>query len=444
MENSLFRERTMNAQNNCLRIHKGDSEGQTISMPMISARETAAKIVQRELSAISVPLASCIAECHRSMADADVGDVVQLIWPAQKFEKIVMRVTAVDLGAPTDGAVRLTLIQDVFGVFQSFYTTGSEAKWQKPFFDPVDVTRYDIIEAPAILTPYQSTRSILVAAEKPGLGRDFRLQAKSNSEGAWVDSGVQLFTPLCVLNRALTANQFLETSVELGGDVDELDSYTAEEVRSGLGLMLVSSVAGFEWISYEAVAQHGSGTATISTVNRGLFDTRPLTHPVGARVWAVSEGFAVTPWRYAAGDAVGVKMLVGTQTGRQENAALRSFTVGARNDQPWTPGRVMVNGRASGFISGPATITWRRRDGGAPAVFFDGDDVSYGSALTRIVVKSGGTVVKNVAGITGETWTFSDEQALNGGSWFSGLTFEVSAQKVGFPDSSPAVIVTTR
>lgn len=60
-------------------MHKGDSVGQTLSIPMISVRETAAKIVQRELSAISVPLASCIAECHRSKADVEVGDVVQPI-----------------------------------------------------------------------------------------------------------------------------------------------------------------------------------------------------------------------------------------------------------------------------------------------------------------------------------------------------------------------------
>ncbi|UCP11550.1 hypothetical protein K5R88_07930 [Pseudomonas sp. MM213] len=59
-------------------MHEGDSEGQTLSMLMISVRETAAKIVQRELSAISVPLASCIAECHRSMVDVEVDDVVQL------------------------------------------------------------------------------------------------------------------------------------------------------------------------------------------------------------------------------------------------------------------------------------------------------------------------------------------------------------------------------
>ena len=441
-----YNERTVIAQNNGLRIHKGDSDGQTLSMPMISTRETAAKVVQRELSAISVPLASCIAQCHRSMADAEVGDVVKLTWPAQKIEKIVMRVTAVDLGAPTDGAVRLTLIQDVFGVFQSFYTTGSEAQWQKPSFDPVDVTRYDFIEAPAILTPSQTTRSILIAAEKPVAGRDFRLQAKGGSEGSWVDAGVQQFTPLCFLSQALTANQFFEDEVELGGDVGELDEYTSEEVRSGLGLLLVSSVSGFEWISYESVSRYGSGSASVGVVNRGLFNTKPVSHPVGARVWAVSEGFAVTPWQYAAGEAVGVKMLVGTQTGRQsfEDAALRSFTVGARNDQAWTPGRVRINGHEGGVFTGQAAITWRRRDGGVPAVVFEGDDSSYGTSLTRIVVKSDGVVVKEVAGIVGEAWTFEDEQDLNGGVFFSNLTFEVSSQKPGFPDSIPAVISATR
>ena len=441
-----YNERTVIAQNNGLRIHKGDSDGQTISMPMVSTRETAAKIAQREISAISVPLASCVAECHRSMADAEVGDVVMLTWPAQKIEKIVMRVTAVDLGAPTDGAVRLTLIQDVFGVFESFYTAGTEAQWQKPSFEPTDVTRYDIIEAPTILTPSQTTRSILVVAEKPGVAQDYRLQTKGSSEGSWLDAGVQQFTPLCFLSSALTANRFVEAQVELGGEVGELDAYTGEEVRRGLGLLLVSSVSGMEWISYETVSPHGSESATVGTINRGLFNTRPVDHPIGARVWAVSEGFAVTPWQYAAGEAVGVKLLVGTQSGRQEfdDAAQRSFVVGARNDQPWTPGRVRVNGQEGGAISGPATVTWRRRDGAAPAVVFDEDDVSYGSALTRIVVKSGGVVVKEVAGIDGESWVFDDEKALNDGTWFDDLGIAIYAQKSGIADSHPMQILLTR
>ncbi|MDD2005102.1 phage tail protein [Pseudomonas putida] len=441
-----YNERTVIAQNNGLRIHKGDSDGQTISMPMISVRETAAKIAQREISAISVPLASCVAECHRSMSDAEVGDVVKLTWPAQKIEKIVMRVTAVDLGAPTDGAVRLTLIQDVFGVFESFYTAGNEAKWQKPSFEPQDVTRYDIIEAPTILTPSQTTRSILVVAEKPGVAQDYRLQTKGSSEGSWLDAGVQQFTPLCVLSQALTANRYVESAVELGGDVGELDDYTGEEVRRGLGLLLVSSVSGMEWMSYESVSRYGSDSATVGVVNRGLFNTKPLVHPVGARVWCVSEGFAVTHWQYAAGEVVQLKMLVGTQTGRQEfdDAALRSFTVGARNDEPWTPGRVRINGQEGGFITGPATVTWKRRNGGAPAVVFDGDDVSYGDALTRIVVKSGGAVVKDVAGISGEAWTFVDEKDINGGSFFEQLDFELRSHGQGLVESAPTVVSSSR
>lgn len=441
-----YNERTVIAQNNGLRLHKGDSDGQTISMPMVSSRETAAKIAQREISAISVPLASCVAECHRSMSDAEVGDVVKLTWPAQKIEKIVMRVTAVDLGAPTDGAVRLTLIQDVFGVFESFYTDGNEAQWQKPSFEPVDVTRYDIIEAPTILTPNQTTRSILVVAEKPGVALDYRLMTKGNTEGDWIDAGAQQFTPLCFLTSPLTANRFVEDQVELGGEVEELDVYTADEVRRGLGLLLVSSVAGLEWVSYEAVSAHGSESATVGKVNRGLFNTKPLAHPVGARVWAVSEGFAVTPWQYASGETVGVKMLVGTQTGRQEfdDAAQRSFVVGARNDQPWTPGRVRVNGQEGGAISGAATVTWRRRDGAAPAVVFDGDDMSYGGASTRIVVKAGGVVVKDVAGISGESWAFDDEVEINGGGLFDVFDIEISAQIGGMPDSWSAFLSVRR
>lgn len=441
-----YTERTVIAQNGGLRIHKGDSDGQTISMPMVSTRETAAKIAQREISAISVPLASCVAECHRSMADAEVGDVVKLTWPAQKIEKIVMRVTAVDLGAPTDGAVRLTLIQDVFGVFESFYTDGNEASWQKPSFKPQDVTRYDIIEAPTILTPQQTTRSILVLAEKPGAGLDYRLQVKGSSEGSWVDAGPQQFTPLCFLGSALTANRYVEAKVELGGDVGELDSYSSEEVRRGLGLLLVSSVAGVEWMSYETVSTYGSGSATIGTVNRGLFGTRPLAHPTGARVWCVSEGFAVTPWQYAVGETVALKMLVGTQTGRQDfgEAAQRSFVVGARNDEPWTPGCVRVNGQEGGFITGPATVTWRRRDGAVPAVVFDGDDVGYGAALTRIVVTSNGTVVEDVMELEGESWTFDAEQAKASGDWSGELDFKVYSQKVGFEDSLATTISINR
>lgn len=81
-------------------------------------------------------------------------------------------------------------------------------------------------------------------------------------------------------------------------------------------------------------------------VNRGLLGTMPLAHPVGARAWAVSEGFGVTDWQYVKGESVGYRMLPRTQSGvlDADRATLRSYNVTGANSAPWAPGRVRVNG----------------------------------------------------------------------------------------------------
>lgn len=441
-----FTERTVIAQNNALRIHKGDSDGQVVSMPMVSTRELAAKIAMREMTSISVPLATCTAECNRGPSHTEVGDVVRLSWPAEKIENLVMRVTGVDLGAPQDGSVKLTLVQDVFGVFMSVYTDGSERTWVKPSFDPADITRFDAIDAPSILTTKQSTGSVLIAAENPGLALDYRLTAKGGSDSGYVDAGSMPFTPLFSTTVAMGV-AWTASSLVLSGPAAELESHTAEEVRQGLGVMLIVSSAGREWISYQVVAAGNSTTVTLSLVNRGLFGTMPLAHPAGARVWAVSEGFGVTDWQYVKGESVGYRMLPRTQSGvlGDDGATLRTYNVTGSNAAPWAPGRVRVNGVEGGLISGLATMTWRKRDGALPAVIFHGDDVSQVSDSTyKVTVKSGSTVIKTVYGIAGEAWTFADEQSLNGGIYFKNLLFEVVAQKPGFADSPGVLISVTR
>lgn len=441
-----FTERTVIAQNNALRIHKGDSDGQTVQMPMISTRETAAKIVMREMASASVPLAACTAECNRGPAHTEVGDVVRLSWPAEGVDNLVMRVTGVDLGAPQDGAVRLTLVQDVFGVFLSVYADGSERQWTKPTFDATDITRYDIIDAPTVLTTNQTVGSVLVVAENPGVALDYQLQLRGGVDSRYVDAGAMPFTPLFSITKAMGTG-WTDTSLVLSGPSAELTSITAEEVRQGLGLMLIVSALGREWVSYQTSAAGNSTTVTLGLVNRGLFNTKPLAHPAGARAWAVSEGFGVTDWQYAKSESVSLRMLPRTQTGvlDADDAVVHSYSVAGANMAPWMPGRLRVNGVEGGQISGVATVTWKKRDGALPAVVFNGDDVSQVSASTyQVVVKSGSNVVKTVSGITGESWSFADEMALNGGSYYSSLAFEISAQKPGFLDSVVARVGVTR
>lgn len=441
-----FTERTVIAQNNALRIHKGDSDGQVVQMPMISTRETAAKIVMREMSSASVPLATCTAECNRGPAHTEVGDVVRLSWPAEGVDNLVMRVTGVDLGAPQDGSVRLTLVQDVFGVFLSIYADGSERQWTKPTFDATDITRFDIIDAPTILTTNETTGSVLVVAENPGVALDYQLQVKGGVDSGYVDAGAMPFTPLFSTTKAMGTG-WTEVGLVLSGPSVELSSITADEVRQGLGLMLIVSALGKEWISYQNAVAGNSTTVNLGLVNRGLFNTKPLAHPAGARAWAVSEGFGVTDWQYVKSESVSLRMLPRTQTGvlDVDDAVVHSYSVAGANVAPWVPGRVRVNGVEGGQIAGGATVTWRKRDGSLPAVVFNGDDVSQVSASTyQVVVKSGSTVVKTVSGISGESWVFADETALNSGTYYSSLAFEISAQKPGFADSAVTRVSVTR
>ncbi len=440
-----FSDRTVVAQNNGLRMHKGDTDSKTLSMPMVSMREVAAKIAAREMSAASVPLATASVVCNRSMAYAEVGDVLRLTWPAEKIERLVMRITSVDLGSPNDSAVKLTLIQDVFGVFASVYTDGSETTWTKPNFDPVDVVRFDATDAPVILTG-SASRALLVAAEKPALALDYRLYTGGSSDTGFVDAGIQPFTPFFTTRGAMTAGQYTMPSLLLNGNGADLDNYTVEEVRQGLGLLLVTSALGKEWMSYQTSAPTTASTVTLTTINRGLFNTRPLAHPAGARVWAVSEGKGLTAWGYNKGASVSYKMLVLTPTRRQELAesTTRTYSILGTNDAPWSPGNVRVNGSAGGVISGVATVTWRKREGSLPAVMFYGDDVSQATDSTyTVTVRNGTTQVAQVSGLTAESWVFSGEQALNGGAYFKQLTFEIVAVKSG-GSSAPITVSVTR
>ena len=441
-----FTERTVIAQNNALRIHKGDSDGQVVQMPMISTRDTAAKIVMREMASASVPLATCTAECNRGPALTEVGDVVRLSWPAEGVDNLVMRVTGVDLGAPQDGSVRLTLVQDVFGVFMSIYADGSERTWTKPTFQATDVTRFDIIDAPVILTTNQTVGSVLVVAENPGVALDYQLQVRGGVDSGYVDAGAMPFTPLFSSTKAMGTG-WTDANLVLSGPSAELSSITQAEVRQGLGLMLIVSELGKEWISYQTTAAGNSTTVTLGLVNRGLFNTQPLSHRAGARVWAVSEGFGVTDWQFGRSESVSIRMLPRTQTGvlDVDDAVVHSYSMVGSNVAPWTPGHVRVNGAEGGEISGVATVTWRRRDGSVPAVVFQADDISQGSETTyKIIVRSGTSMVKTVEGIGSESWTFDDELALNGGVYFNTLIFQLVAQKSGFEDSQVVEVTVNR
>ncbi|KJZ67239.1 phage tail protein [Pseudomonas fluorescens] len=439
-----FTERTATAQNLGLRIHKGDSDGVSYDTPSVSTAALAAKIAQREMRPLSVPLATCVVECNRSMFDAEMCDVVLLSWPPLAVENMVMRVMGVDLGSLEDSTIKLSLTQDVFGVTNTVYSDGSDKIWVKPTFDPVSPQAVEIVEAPAIFTSTAGlTRSLLVLAGQPSAGQQYKLITRQSGEG-WAEQGDAAFTPAFELVEAMPAGAWTETDGPIiRGNIDDLDSYSVSENRQALGIMYIDG----EWLSYESVTQLASTTCQLNNIRRGLFGTTPIAHPPSQKIWAVSEGHGITNGQFSAGSTVYIKTLVQTQTRRQtiDEAQEISYTIEGSNDQPFPPGQLRVNGSAGGQINGAATLSWRARGGSGQEVIFYDDDISQASASTyEITVFHSGRQVWQQSGVAGESWEFTGERGVNSGLLFDQLTFKIRATQVGFNNSVPLEVSVTR
>ncbi len=430
-----YTQRTAIAQNVGVRIHKGDVDSRAFSMPAISRADLATQIAQRELVSLSGQLANCSVECNRSAAGVEVGDVVVMSFAPLKIDRIAMRVIEVGLGEAGSKAVVLKLMQDIFSVSESVYNAGDERVWQKPVVEAVDVTNFALIEAPVIFTNNGSTRSILVCAENPGNALDYTLAVRKGMEQEYTKYFKNSFTPLLYLSAPLDEWVWKQGGLVLDGDLSIFSSLSNQEVRDAQGILLIDSAAGREWVSYENVAG-----GMLSEIHRGLFGTRPLAHPAGAKVWAVSEGCGVPDeLPYMPDEWLSVKILTGTQDKRlaEEDATHRAVQIAGANDRPWLPGNVRINGVEGGAISGEATMTWASRDGASGKLALYYDETSYETS-TRYQVRvyhKGDLIIGAGVGQTSATsWTFDNEREENDlfpGELFTELDFEIRAIKGG-------------
>lgn len=440
-----YEERTAIAQNNGLRMHKGDVESQTISMPQVTSAQIAAKIAQRELVAISSPIKSCVVECTRAFSEINVGDVVHLTWPILGVEKQVMRVTAVNLGSLDSGGITMNLVQDVYGIFSAVYSDGSERAWTKPAITASNVTSYEIIDAPAIFAD-GLTDAVLLMAEAPANAMSFKLLVQAQNDSSFIDAGEQYFTKTFSSNVSLLAGIYSNATITMTGSTSGLDSYSESESLQGMGLYLVSSPAGREWIYAKSTVIDDENTARLLDVKRGIFNTQPLAHPVGAKIWAAGDLSHAIKLNYTKDEWIRFKMLTKTATNRlkDSDATVVEYHYESANNKPWRPGRLRVNGVSDGgLIIDEATFQWRTRDGSSTSIVHQEQDKSQLTYSTYVVSVADDEKVLRTEEVSAESWTFDNELELRRtwyldennqltyteGTYASRLTFTIKAKK---------------
>lgn len=192
-------------------------------------------------------------------------------------------------------------------------------------------------------------------------------------------------------------------------------SFTDEEIVVGSAVMINNEIMRMV-----------SLTSSTLVVARGCADTIPQSHDVGSTVWFFSTGVESDETEYGVGESVGVKMPVRTTSEDMtiENAPPHGVTFVGRFIRPYPPGFVRIDGSAFynahtlNAANPELTLTWVHRDRVIQAnVLVEHGAASVGpepgtTYTVRIYAASAPTtVLREVAGITGLTWTYTVEMA---------------------------------
>ncbi len=112
------------------------------------------KLGARDIRSASYPLFSADVQANREIGGKlKPGSVVKFTCSEDGISQMVVRVMKVSYGAPGDRYVRLNVIEDVFGLAQTEYTSIQETNWSDPDIPPVEIDTYlfDVPPLPLLL-----------------------------------------------------------------------------------------------------------------------------------------------------------------------------------------------------------------------------------------------------------------------------------------------------
>jgi hypothetical protein len=411
----------------------------TVNYPGISRAELANRVAMRELKQLSSSLAKCTFVANRQASGLNIGDVVKLSWPPYGIDQMVMRVARIAYGELANGAVRVECVQDIFGLPQSVYSAPPPSGWTEPTSLPAPCPHQTLFEVPywsvvkdftgesqSLLGDIGDLDGLVAACGSRSSSDAFGFKALARVSGSFTDKGFGIFTPTAVLT-AMLPQAATQVGVALTAGIG------LEEVDAG-SLALIDG----EWLK---VVSLNLATQTV-TLERGMLDTVPASHPAGSRIWFV-DGFRhyLTP-EYVAGETVRVKLLTRTARGTLPEAAATemSLPLNKRFIRPYCPGNAQVNGkRYPTVVAGEINVSWATRNRQSQTAYLvlqteGAITPETGQTVTVRFYNENGQLARTVSGITGNatTWPLAQELGDSGlGRVNAHVKVEIEASRDG-------------
>ncbi|MBC7162689.1 MAG: hypothetical protein H5U26_11375 [Immundisolibacter sp.] len=388
---------------------------QTIDYPEIPTASLAARVAQRELQATATPTRALDLVCTRKPFAWRPNTYFRLQAPKRGIADMVCIVGEKETGSLKSGAIRLKATQDIYSLPATAFAQVEPGVDTDPSQTPAPITAQAAFEAPYIEVVSALSRADLevLPADVGYLATVAADPAVSTNYTAMVDAGAGYIETVdgdwCPSALVVEVASWPDTAFTLSG------ATRLDEVAVGSAALWDDEIVRVDAIDPAA------GTVTLA---RGCADTVPSQHAAGSRIWFYQDNAAVDLTEYTAGETLAIKLLTNTSSQQLDigAASAMSLDVVGRAVLPYPPGNVKING-----VSYPVALAgnpliafgWAHRDRLLQAdQLIDTLQASIGpEAATTYTLRLYGetdTLLRTETGLTGSSYTWTDEEADSG------------------------------
>jgi hypothetical protein len=376
------------------------------------------RLAARDLRSAGAPLATCDAEVDRSLWFLRPASVLLLDWPEYGLDSVVMRVTSIDYGKPGDPVIKLSLIEDVFGLDAADYVAPPTTSWTDPSALPTPMT-----EEAVLTLPYYLAKNSIVSIDGAAYPEVLAgvLGASSNADAYGYELWGEVIQTDGSTEWQSLGSLNLVSHAELAADIPAEAASTGVSFSSFVGSM--SPVrGGFVLLGSGTEAENElaliTSASTTYGLSRGILDTVPHAWAAGTEAWFfANDTLLEDPDARSVAEVVSYRLRTRTSKGLLSlyAAPIISYTL---TDRPWLPSRpanVTIGGMQFNDVSTPVNmigasvvpVTWSNRNRlteDAAVLAWTDSTVTpeTGQTTTITVYKTDGvTVLDTITGLTG-------------------------------------------
>ena len=383
MVNFIDREQDFSArslplrENGNIHVRNGEIAEESVDYFGFSKPQNALKRGMVTLKTISYPLLTGKIVMNGKGWKLRPGSVFKLNWPAEGMSNLVLRVTRINYGDIVRNRIELDCVEDIFAIASTAYVVPPPTNWTNPLGPPQALSAQHSFELPYAFLQNGSRYVGVLGNPFSGIDQGYEVWHDPTGGTNYVFSqSVTEFTPTGVLASAYSKNTaaldntgFLVASPR---NLDQLMTATNDEFNAGESVLLITSEAGSELCAWRTPVNNYNGTYTITGIQRGAYDTVPLDHPAGARVWFITNGLDVaseTPYGNVATQRF--RLLPFNARGKLALADATTITLSmfGRSARPHPPGKIRFSDAYTAAtlypgvtMKGTVTISWEHRN----------------------------------------------------------------------------------